>query len=63
MGPTASGFMVETWGFRSTTLVFLAVYALMTAVNAIDLFYKIGRERGRQTKQGYQEIKDSVTSS
>jgi len=39
VGPTVAGIMVESFGFRSTTLVFFSLYLFIILVDAIELTY------------------------
>ena len=59
VGPTVSGFMVEAWGFRSTTVVFLCVFVVMGFVDLCELCFHLGkRARGRRRRDGYEKIKE-----
>ena len=55
IGPTAAGFMVEYWGFRNATLLFLFIYVIMFCVNLTDVLLK--RSKLSKQKQNYEEIK------
>ena len=37
VGPTASGFLVEALGFRSSTMIFFVLYIFMGMADAIEL--------------------------
>jgi hypothetical protein len=41
VGPTLSGILVESYGFRTTTLVFFSIYCLNTLVDVAELIYQV----------------------
>jgi MFS family permease len=52
VGPTAAGFMVEAYGFRSTSVVFFALYCVMVLVDASELLFRVGAGR----RHGYERL-------
>jgi len=52
VGPTLSGFMVEAWGFRQTTTVFLIAFAIMALID----FEELVRQTVKGRRRGYEEI-------
>ena len=55
IGPTVSGFLVDAYGFESTTTVFCGLYGFILMVNTCDLTCSIGKS---QTTHGYERIND-----
>jgi MFS family permease len=48
LGPTTAGFMVQAWGFRSTTWVFFFVFLAMTGANVAEIILKKNATRARE---------------
>ena len=47
VGPTIAGCLVQTQGFRMTTLVFFVLYALMILVDVCEYIHTVKRDRIR----------------
>ena len=54
-GPTFAGFVVQTEGFRNTTIVFFALYVAMTVIDFIEYSSAVIKSRARDSA-GYQQI-------
>lgn len=50
VGPTAAGFMVDEYGFRNTTMLFFAFYALFFLIDLVSLCWQMTRveKKGKQ---------------
>ena len=55
VGPTTAGFLVESLGFRVTTMAFFAIYLAMAVVDAVDLWAKT-RIAAVASDEGYNEV-------
>ena len=53
IGPTASGFLVDAYGFQWTTTVFCSIYALTLITNIIELTFNMSKSR-RNVHRGYE---------
>lgn len=58
VGPTIAGALVETEGFRNTTLIFFSLYLVMLILDTFEGLFRFIQER-RQRQ--YQEIRWSAT--
>ncbi len=47
VGPTLAGILVESWGFRKSSLLFWCLYLIITVVDVAELVSKIRGDRGR----------------
>ena len=56
VGPTASGILVDNYGFRFTTVIFFAVYCVNIVVDAFELFYTV-RIRRKEEASEYERLK------
>ena len=45
VGPTIAGALVETEGFRNTTLIFFALYLVMLVLDVFEAIYRSIQER------------------
>ena len=57
VGPTASGFLVESFGFRSTTLIFFCLFAFIIFLDSCQLIYILKYIRAPKS-QGYSDLDD-----
>ena len=55
IGPTASGFLVDAYGFEWTTTVFFSIYALILITNLIELTFNIWKSK-RNVHRGYETL-------
>merc|ERR1740124_1881984 len=53
VGPTIAGALVETEGFRNTTMIFFALYCLMLVLDVFEAIYRKLQERRQML---YQQI-------
>ncbi len=53
VGPTASGILVDNYGFRMTSLVFFVVYCINIVVDTFELIYTVRIRRN----EAYEELK------
>ncbi len=60
VGPTVSGFLVEAWGFRSATIIFLGMFVVMGFVDLCELWFQLKGKRAEQERkrEGYQIINE-----
>ena len=49
VGPTVAGLTVNVIGFRSTTIIFFALYATMATLDAIEVIRHAVRQRATST--------------
>ena len=42
VGPTVSGFWIDAYGFKWTTMILLGVYIFISIVDISELFYNCG---------------------
>lgn len=45
VGPTASGFFVESLGFRTSTMIFFGLYLLVGIVDSFELFNSMKNDK------------------
>ena len=57
VGPTVAGFIVENFGFRTTTLVFFCLYAFIIVLDSCQLAYILKYIRAPRS-QGYSDLDD-----
>ena len=57
VGPTVAGIVVESIGFRSTTLLFFSLYIFMFMVDCCELIYTMKYVKVPQ-KEGYKNLDD-----
>ena len=57
VGPTAAGFIVENYGFKSTTLIFFGLYVFIIILDFCQLAY-ILKYIWRPQAQGYLDLDD-----
>ena len=55
LGPTVAGILVDSIGFRRTSMVFFSLYLLMAAVDAAELAYRVAGQRKERRKQ-YEQL-------
>ena len=55
IGPTLAGFMVEQYGFRFTTLIFVILFILILLVNVVEFIHTLLLNRRRE---GYRQIEE-----
>ena len=55
VGPTFAGFIVETSGFRNTSMIFFTIYVIMFVADVFDLVQHIRRNR---RKSDYEALSD-----
>ena len=48
VGPTLAGCLVQTEGFRMTTLIFFCLYAAMIVIDLMEAFHLYRKDRIRQ---------------
>ena len=53
VGSTVSGFLVEAWGFRNTSIVFYIVYQQMTIVNLVGGIRRLIANRKRSQYENF----------
>ena len=53
MGPTVAGLAVDVIGFRDTTIIFFALYAAMSLIDAVESVKHVARQRAASA---YEEI-------
>ena len=58
VAPTIAGFIVENFGFKSTTLVFFGFYAFIILLDSCQLAYILKYIRAPQ-REGYSDLDDN----
>ena len=53
VGPTASGFFVESLGFRTSTMIFFALYIVMGIADTLEMIHTL---RNHNKKTEYQSM-------
>ena len=48
VGPTASGFLVEALGFRTSTMIFFVLYIIMILADVTEYVYTVKKDCKRQ---------------
>ena len=60
LGPTIGGFLVESFGFRDTSLVFAVLQLKMMLGNLVELgVLRCWGKKNKKKREGYQEIHES----
>ena len=55
LGPTSSGFMVENFGFTSTTFIFFCIYTFIVFLDSCQLAYILKYNWAPQ-REGYSSL-------
>ena len=55
LGPTVSGFLVEAYGFRQSTVVFFSILIVILVVDIFELAYNVKMKRSNKHIQ-YEEL-------
>jgi MFS family permease len=56
LGPTVSGFLVEAYGFRNSTVLFFSILLLILVIDVFELAYNVRMKRSTKNVN-YEEIK------
>jgi MFS family permease len=56
LGPTVSGFLVEAYGFRNSTIVFFSLLIVILVVDVFELAYNVRLKRSAKNVN-YEELK------
>ena len=59
-GPTLAGFMVERIGFRSTTILFWAVYLLILFIDMLESGYFMKQSQDQYLEEKIQRLIDET---
>ncbi len=55
LGPTIAGFLVDAYGFRSTTILYWALYLVAIVIDACDLGYNVKMGNNKKSLE-YQKL-------
>jgi MFS family permease len=56
LGPTVSGFLVEAYGFRNSTVLFFSILLFILVIDVFELAYNVRMKRSTKNVN-YEELK------